>query len=89
MSTKEKLRNLLSDAFTLLHLDIDDESGLHVGHKNEGGGHYHVEICAQEFETMNRVQQHRAVYAAVQALLENGVHALRISSKKPSERQGH
>lgn len=82
---KARLESLLREAFKVERLTIEDESGQHVGHKNAGSGHYHVAICAQEFAGMPRVAQHRAIYAAVAELLQNGVHALRITSKAPDE----
>lgn len=43
--------------------------------------HYEVRIIAPQFEGMNRIQQHKAVMAAVDAELKSGeLHALSLKT---------
>lgn len=72
---KEKL-NALSPS----HLNIIDESHLHVGHAGArtGKGHFAVEITCDAFSEKSRLECHRMIYAALGDMMETDIHALRI-----------
>jgi BolA protein len=77
----------LSKAFTIKHLQIDDESHLHAGHAGaaSGGGHFKVTIVAPEFTSLSLVARHRAIYAALNKHIPQEIHALTISALTPEE----
>nr|WP_254598120.1 BolA family protein [Polynucleobacter antarcticus] len=77
----------LRNVFQLQFLDIEDESHLHAGHAGAatGGGHFKLMIIAPEFDGLNQVKRHRAVYAALNKHFPTEIHALSILALTPSE----
>lgn len=77
----------LRKTFKVTQLQIDDESYLHAGHAGaaSGGGHFKLTIHAPEFEGLNKVARHRAVYAALSKHFPDTIHALTINAIAPSE----
>jgi BolA protein len=68
------------------HLNIQDDSALHVGHAgNTGGGHYTLTIVSEQFDSMSLLKRHRLVYGAVGTLMEADIHALSIKAFTPTE----
>ena len=87
---QERISRFESDlrlAFKVSHLHIEDESHLHAGHAGaaSGGGHFKLTIVAPEFEGMNKVARHRAIYAALNEHFPAAIHALTILAFTPSE----
>jgi BolA protein len=77
----------LRKAFQIQALKIEDESHLHAGHAGaaSGGGHFRLEIVAPEFQGLNLVARHRAVYAALNRHIPKEIHALTIVALAPDE----
>jgi BolA protein len=77
----------LRSTFQVNKLTIEDESHLHAGHAGaaSGGGHFKLTIVAPEFEGMNQVARHRAIYAALNKHFPEAIHALTILAFTPSE----
>jgi len=77
----------LRSSFKLTKLLIEDESHLHAGHAGaaSGGGHFKVTLCTPEFEGLNLVGRHRAIYAALQKHIPGEIHALTINALAPAE----
>jgi BolA protein len=77
----------LLKAFTVKHLQIDDESHLHAGHAGAatGGGHFKVTLVAPEFTGLNSLARHRAIYSALNQHIPREIHALTISALTPDE----
>ncbi|OZA08421.1 MAG: BolA family transcriptional regulator [Polynucleobacter sp. 24-46-87] len=77
----------LRSAFELLDLKIEDESHLHAGHAGaaSGGGHFKIRIVSPQFEGMNSVKRHRAIYAALNSHFPQAIHALTIEAMTPAE----
>ena len=77
----------LKAAFDVIDLKIEDESHLHAGHVGaaSGGGHFKIRILAPQFEGMNLVKRHRAIYAALNSHFPNAIHALTIEAISPTE----
>lgn len=73
------LQKKLSQALAPTFLDVIDEGAQHIGHAEEGAGHFAVRIASPLFKNKPLIECHRLVYSA---LGENGVgkgiHALRI-----------
>jgi len=60
-------------------LDIQDNSALHAGHKdNGGGGHFTLRIVSEAFCGLTAVARHRMIYQALSDLMPHQIHALSI-----------
>jgi len=70
-----------------LHVEIRDDSALHVGHAGAAGGagHFSVTIVSEHFLGMPRIARHRAVLGRVGDLIPFPVHALAIHAYAPGE----
>lgn len=74
------IRQRLQDALEPSQLEVIDEGHMHIGHSGEGQGHFRVRITSDRFAGKSPLQRHRLVYAAVDDLLDNGIHALAIEA---------
>jgi len=81
----EQIRERLQQALEPVALEVLDEGYKHVGHANDGKGHFHVRIVSTAFAGQLSIKRHRLVYAALQGLMDNGIHALSIDAKAPGE----
>ena len=64
-----------------ISLTIRDDSAQHAGHAgNTGGGHFHVVIQSNLFDGKNLVARHRLIYAQLQDLIPQQIHALSINA---------
>lgn len=79
----EEIRQRLTAALQPLELDVVDEGYKHVGHANEGKGHFRVHIVSAAFAGQMPIKRHRLVYAALGDLMDQGIHALSIDAKAP------
>ncbi len=72
-------------AFRPGQLTVEDESHLHAGHAGAADGHSHfrIRIVAEAFRGISSVARHRLVYAAVDDLMKNDIHALAIEALPP------
>ena len=78
---RSRLASLLPET-----LELQDESGLHVGHPGaRGGGHYRLIVVSPQFAGQSRVARHRMVYAALQPLMQHDIHALALVTRAPGE----
>ena len=77
----EQIRSRLAAAFSPSELDVADEGHKHIGHAGEGKGHYHVHIVSPAFAGVLPIRRHRMVYAALDDLMNHGIHALSIDAK--------
>ena len=85
-SRAERIRTALESVFTPDALTVTDTSYLHEGHAGARPGgetHYRVEITAQAFVGLSRIERHRAINAALQPEFDTGLHALEIKAKVP------
>ncbi|WP_445147123.1 BolA family protein [Dyella sp. Tek66A03] len=81
----EQIRERLQQALAPVALEVLDEGYKHAGHANAGKGHYHVRIVSAAFAGQLSIKRHRLVYAALEGLMDNGIHALSIEAKAPGE----
>ncbi|MDO1529744.1 BolA family protein [Fulvimonas sp. R45] len=81
----EEIRRRLAEALAPLELEVLDEGYKHAGHANEGKGHFHVRIVSAAFAGALPIKRHRMVYAALDGLMNNGIHALSIDAKTPDQ----
>ncbi len=85
MPVAEQIRERLQQALDPVALEVLDEGYKHAGHANEGKGHFHVRIVSAAFAGQLSIKRHRLVYAALQGLMDNGIHALSIDARAPGE----
>ena len=75
-----EIENMIREQFPNARITITDLAG--------DGNHYSAEVIDESFKDMNRVQQQRAVYAALKGKMDgpNGeLHALALTTKAPSD----
>ena len=73
-----EIERLIRDAFPTAEVAITDLAG--------DGNHYAAEVVDESFRGMNRVQQQRAVYAALKGRMDGprgALHALALTTKAP------
>lgn len=81
-----RIRDLLTEAFDPVLLEISDDSAKHAGHAGAAPGgetHYTVEITSEAFEGLSRVQIQRTVMMVLQKEFDTGLHALSLKAKAP------
>ena len=81
---QQRIETLLDAAFSLQHLEVQNESS---GHNVPAGSetHFKVVLVDAAFAQRTRIERHRAVHAVLQAELQAGVHALAIHTYSPQE----
>ena len=79
----EEIRQRLTSALAPVELDVLDEGHKHAGHANAGKGHFHVRIVSTAFAGVLPIRRHRMIYAALDGLMDQGIHALSIDAKAP------
>jgi len=77
----------LRERLAAIHVEVIDESHLHVGHvgAREGGGHFRAVVVSARFEGESPVQRQRLVYGALEEVMGNEIHALSIKTLTPAE----
>lgn len=83
MTRVEKIHAALAAAFTDAEIAVQDDSHLHAGHAGAatGRGHFSVRVVTPAFEGLSLIARHRAVYAAVDTLMQTDIHALAIEAR--------
>ena len=83
----QRMHALLTEAFAPELLEIDDDSHRHRGHGGgaQGHGHFSLRIVSDAFAGMPAVKRHRAIYAALGAMMVEDIHALAIIARTPAE----
>ena len=88
MSAKDKIEKILRRAFSVHHIEIQDDSSQHAGHaeaKKSGGGHFSVLIVSPDFEGKKTMQRHRMIHNILQKEMKEGIHALALKTLTPQE----
>ncbi|MGZ8287398.1 MAG: BolA family protein [Allosphingosinicella sp.] len=83
-----EIERRLCAALQPAHLVVTNDSARHRGHAGDDGSgesHFTVEVVAERFEGMSRVERQRAVNSALADLLRDHIHALAIKAKAPGE----
>ena len=81
---ERRLRAALEPA----HLVVTNDSARHRGHSGDDGSgesHFTVEVVAERFAGMSRVERQRAVNGALADLMRDRIHALAIKARAPGE----
>jgi len=68
-------------------LELSDDSALHAGHEGAkgGGGHYSLTIVSAQFSGKSTLARHRLIYAALDSMMQQQIHALAIRAYAPGE----
>jgi stress-induced morphogen len=71
-----ELKTMIEAALPGASVEVSDETG--------AGDHLRATVVASQFEGMSRIDQHRAVKAAVRERFEDGtIHALSVKTAVP------
>ncbi len=83
----DRINALLIAAFEPESLDVEDDSAKHAGHEGakSGMGHFNVTIVSAHFNDMTMLARHRAVYAALDDMMNTDIHALAINAVASDE----
>lgn len=81
------IEQTLNEKLDAQHVAVVDQSALHEGHagSREGGGHFHVIVVSSRFRGLSRISAQRAVYAALEKLMERRIHALSMRTFTPEQ----
>lgn len=82
-----RIHAALDIAFPDAARDVVDDSARHAGHAGarDGRGHFNVEVVSPAFDGLGTLARHRAVYAALDAMMVTDIHALSIRALTPDE----
>ena len=84
MQIQQQIRQKLDQAFTPLHIEVENESHMH--NVPEGSEtHFRVLLVSTQFEGKPLVQRHRAVNSTLSDELRVQVHALALHTMTPEE----
>lgn len=72
-----EIERLILDAFPGASVEITDLAG--------DGDHFAATVVADAFRGLNRVQQQRAVYAALKGRMGGELHALALTTRAPAD----
>lgn len=76
----------LNAALAPVRLEVSDDSAAHAGHAGaREGSHFSVVVVSPLFEGKRLLERHRLVYDALRLLVPQGIHALAIQARAPSE----
>jgi len=77
----------LRERLAAVHVEVVDESHLHVGHAGarDGGGHFRAVVVSMRFEGKAPVQRQRLVYDALDSVMGREIHALSMKTLTPAE----
>ncbi len=76
----QEIEELLRESFPQARITITDLAG--------DGNHYAAEVIDESFRGLNRVQQQRAVYAALKGKMDGSqgeLHALALTTRAPEQ----
>jgi BolA protein len=88
MNRQSRIVDRLTQAFAPQRLEVEDDSARHAGHagaRQGGETHFNVSMASVAFEGMSRVARSRAVHDALAAEFAEGLHALSLTLRAPSE----
>lgn len=85
MNIEEYIRKQIIEHLAPSHLEVVNESHLHVGHAGDDGSgqtHFKVVVVSDKFNSMQPVQMHRTVNDLLSDCFKNGLHALSLKLDK-------
>lgn len=87
MTRPERISAQLRSALHTQHVELIDDSHLHVGHAGarDGKGHFRVRVISSDFAGLRTRERHQLVYRSLGDLMQTDIHALGISALTPAE----
>lgn len=82
MTVEQQIRLKLGQVFKPMHLEVENESHMHNVPK-DSETHFKVVLVTHEFDDLNKVKQHQAVYKVLEEELAGSVHALALHTFSP------
>ncbi len=80
---QQRMHRILQEQLNPVLLQIEDESHMHAGNRQET--HFKVLVVSTIFESQSRVQRQRAVQALLAEEFTSGLHALSLRCLTPDE----
>ena len=80
----------LNGALAISHLELEDDSASHTGHRGNttGGGHFRTLIVSDDFSGLSLLERHRLVYSALSDLMGGAIHAFSMKTVTNKEFEG-
>lgn len=84
---RQRIEARLRSELQAVHVEVIDESHLHVGHAGaaSGGGHFRAFIVSAVFEGRSSLEAQRLVYQALSDEMGGEIHALSIRTATPDQ----
>ena len=79
MNRLDRITRLIQNHFSVITLNVIDQSASHQGHQGHSGGEYThltIECQAREFSSLSRLDAQRAVNSLLQGEFDLGLHAI-------------
>ena len=76
------IQETLQATLTPTFLEVLDQGWQHIGHAEEGAGHFLVRISSPQFQSLPLVECHRLIYKALGDTVGNTIHALQIEIQR-------
>jgi BolA family transcriptional regulator, general stress-responsive regulator len=82
--TAALIKSKLIEALTPDSIEVIDDSHKHIGHagNTRQAGHFTLHIQAPALNELNKVKAHQKIYAILDSLFPEKIHALSIQIKK-------
>jgi len=82
MSISEEVKQKIEQALPGSHVEIIDQSQMHMLHQESGGAaHLKVIIGYKGFEGKTMLEQHQMIYELLKEELKEKIHALQLETK--------
>lgn len=82
----ENLKHKLINELDASHVEIEDDSWKHAGHKEASGGeatHLTITVVSPRFQGMPLMDQHRLVHEVLKEARAQHLHALVLKTRTP------
>ncbi len=77
MQVQKLIEETLSSSFTIMYLDVANESHMHSVPANSET-HFKVVLASPDFNGVRKVARHQQVYKVLDEAFQKGVHALAL-----------
>lgn len=86
MERQQQIQTLIENNFAINYLNLVNESHMHSVPENSET-HFKLTLVSSDFEGLNKVKRHQQIYALVNPLMDEGLHALALHTYTPEEWQ--
>ena len=74
MMSPQTVEEMVKTAFPEANVEVNDMTGT--------GDHFDIRVTSKKFEGKTLIEQHQMVHKALEAEMDRGIHAVRITTKK-------